>query len=229
MLFFSRWQAESIFSLSSYLRETHSITHGISEFSSQHFNIKVFTFLIMGKCEFLGWLQGRSFSGSPPSRAGRCSTYQLAWAMLSPLWLHRLPALTELHQAASSKWMGFSHTWGHLNHPSAPLCHHTFAGRTLPLPDLHLLSLTLQGRPVLCSPCSTCLWGAKHGVLPIPTTAMGVHVAITLFLWVRGGALLRAGVVTGCSFVPGVGQNAGSVAFSNVWYPQSSFQKNKGT
>lgn len=220
MLFFSRWHAESIFSLSSYLREKHSITHDIFKFSSQRFNIEVFTFLrITEECEFLGWLQGRSCSGSPPSRAGRCSTYQLARTMLRPMWLHRLPLLTQLHQAASLKRMGFSHTRGHLHHPSAPLCHHPFAGRTLPLPDLHLLSLAFQGRPVLRSPCSTCLWGTKHGVFPVRNMVMGVRMALTFFLWVRGGALLRAGVITGCSFIPGVGQNAGSAVFSNVWYP----------
>lgn len=92
---------------------------------------------------------------------------------------------------------------------------------SLPLSDFHLLGLTLWEGTVLVCPHGADL-RSGDGLILFWALVAGVFVALTLLLWIWGGALLRAGVIAGCGLVPagrtGRGRDACLVSFSSRQY-----------
>ena len=100
---------------------------------------------------------------------------------------------------------------------------------SLPFSDFHLFGVALmRGAVLLCSHGAD-LQSMGHGLPLLCVPTVGVLVGLTLLLRIRGGALLRAGVVAGRRLVPGgrKGRGACSVPFSSGQYLPALVQVEK--
>lgn len=124
-----------------------------------------------------------------PWGGGKQAAVEQLWgvALLPPAWAR--PVACPTQRGGSNPLEGI---WERASH--------------LPLSDFHLLGLTLWRGAVLLCPHGADLQSSTGCGLPLLCVpAVGVLVALALLLRIWGGALLGAGVIAGCCFVPGGG------------------------